>query len=345
MAVRVGLIGYGLAGKVFHAPLFPKAGLEFAAVASSRPEEVRRDHPDVQVYASPAELCADANIDLIVVAAPSDHHVPLMLEALAAGKHVVSDKPFAPSVAEADGVIAAAKKANRIVSCFQNRRWDSDFLTLRKLMDEGVLGEVHSYRAHFEFFRPEVGGIWQEQPGKATGLHYDLGSHLIDQALVLFGTPDWLSADITSQRPDGKVVDGFHIRMAKGRQRIDLMASVLAADFSTRYAVHGTLGSYMKKHMDVQEEQLRGGITAEDPGYGIEPQERWAEVTRLEKGKLFARREPSVPGTHHEYYRLLGEAIERGGPPPVLAEEARETIRMIEAAKQSSEEGRRIAFL
>ncbi|TQV80582.1 oxidoreductase [Denitrobaculum tricleocarpae] len=344
MTVRVGLIGYGLAGRVFHAPLFPKAGLELAAVASSRPDDVKKDHPDARIYATPKELCADENVDLIVVAAPSDLHVPLMLKALAAGKHVVSDKPFTPSVAEADNVIAAAKKANRIVSCFQNRRWDSDFLTMRKLMGEGALGDVHSYRAHFEFFRPEVSDIWQDQPGKATGLHYDLGSHLIDQALVLFGTPDWLSADITSQRPGGKVVDGFHIRMAKGRQRIDLMASVLSADFSTRYAVHGTQGSYMKKHMDIQEEQLRGGMTPEDPGYGVEPQDRWAEVTVLEKGKLFARREPSVPGAHYEYYRLLGEAIERGGRPPVLAEEARETIRMIEAAKRSSEEGRRIEF-
>lgn len=342
MAVRVGLIGYGLAGRVFHAPLFAKAGLELAAVASSRPDDVKKDHPDAQVYATPQELFKDEAVDLIVVAAPSDLHYPLTLEALAAGKHVVSDKPFTPSVTEADAVIAAAEKANRIVSCFQNRRWDSDFLTLRKLIEDGKLGEIHSYRAHFEFFRPEVSDIWQDMPGKATGLHYDLGSHLIDQALVLFGTPDWLSADISSQRPGGKVVDGFHIRMAKGRQRIDLFASVLSADFSTRYAVHGTQGSYMKRHMDIQEEQLRSGMTPEDPGYGVEPQDRWAEVTSLVKGKLFARREPSVPGAHHEYYRGVREAIERGGRPPVLAEEARETIRMIEAAKQSSEEGRRI---
>ncbi len=344
MAVRVGLIGYGLAGRVFHAPLFAKAGLELAAVASSRPEEVKKDYPDAKVYATPQELFGDEAVDLVVVAAPSDLHYPLTLEALAAGKHVVSDKPFTSSVLEADAVIAAAEKANRIVSCFQNRRWDSDFLTLRKLIEDGVLGEVHSYRAHFEFFRPEVSDIWQDQPGKATGLHYDLGSHLIDQALVLFGTPDWLSADIASQRPGGKVIDGFHIRMAKGRQRIDLMASVLSPDFSTRYAVHGTQGSYMKKHMDIQEEQLRGGMTPEDPGYGIESEDRWAKVTSLVKGKLFARQEPSIPGAHYEYYRGMGEAIERGGRPPVLAEEARQTIRMIEAARQSSEEGRRIEF-
>ncbi|WP_282609055.1 Gfo/Idh/MocA family oxidoreductase [Pelagibius sp. Alg239-R121] len=342
MTVRVGLIGYGLAGSVFHAPLFPAAGLDLVAVVSSRVDQIKHDHPNVRVYATAVELLADDGVDLVVIAAPSDQHAPLMLEALTAGKHVVSDKPFTATAAEADAVIVAAEKANRIASCFQNRRWDSDFLTLCKLVATGTLGEIYSYRAHFEFFRPNVTEAWRDKPAPATGIHYDLGAHLIDQALVLFGPPDWISADITVQRPGGRVEDGFHIRMGKGKKRIDLFAAYLAPDFSTRFAVHGSQGSFVKRYMDVQESQLRSGLTPADSGYGIEPEDHWAEVTTLVDGQPVARREPSVPGAHHLYYRGIREAIERGARAPVLAEEARETIRMIEAAKRSSEEGRRI---
>lgn len=344
MAPRVGLIGYGLAGSVFHAPLFPAAGLELAAVVSSRVEQIKADYPDAKVYSAPAELFADKDIDLVVIAAPSDQHAPLLMAALAAGKHVVSDKPFTATVAEAEIVIAAAEKANRIASCFQNRRWDSDFLTLCKLVAQGTLGEIYSYRAHFEFFRPNVTESWRDNPAPATGVHYDLGAHLIDQALVLFGTPDWLSADVTVQRPGGRVQDGFHMRMGKGNKRIDLFSTYLAPDFSSRYAVHGSQGSFVKRHMDVQEAQLRNGMTPLDSDYGVEPETHWAEVTTLNDGKPVTHREPSVPGAHHLYYRGIREAIERGVRPPVLAEEARETIRIIEAAKRSSDEGRRIVF-
>ncbi len=344
MAPRVGLIGYGLAGSVFHAPLFPAAGLELAAVVSSREEQIRRDHPDAKIYAAPAELFADDDIDLVVIAAPSDQHAPLLMAALAAGKHVVSDKPFTATVEEADAVVKAAEKANRIASCFQNRRWDSDFLTLCKLVGQGTLGEIYSYRAHFEFFRPNVTEAWRDYVAPARGIHYDLGAHLIDQALVLFGTPDWLSADITVQRPGGRVEDGFHIRMGKGNKRIDLFSTYLAPDFSTRYAVHGSQGSFVKRHMDIQEAQLRGGMTPQDEGYGIEPEEHWAEVATIRDGEPSMQREPSVPGAHYLYYRGIRDAIEKGVRPPVLAEEARETIRMIEAAKRSSDEGRRIVF-
>lgn len=344
MAVRVGLIGYGLAGSVFHAPLFPAAGLELTAVVSSRVEQIKADYPDAKIYAAPSDLFADEDIDLVVIAAPSDQHAPLLMAALAAGKHVVSDKPFTATVAEADAVIAASENANRIASCFQNRRWDSDFLTLCKLVAEGRLGEITSYRAHFEFYRPNVTEAWRDYAAPARGIHYDLGAHLIDQALVLFGTPDWVSADITVQRPGGRVEDGFHIRMGKGKKRIDLFSTYLAPDFSTRYAVHGSQGSFVKRHMDVQEAQLRSGMTPLDEGYGVEPEDHWAEVTSLVDGAPVSRREPSVRGAHHLYYRGIREAIEQGTRPPVLAEEARETIRVIEAAKRSSDEGRRITL-
>ncbi len=343
MTLKVGLVGYGLAGKVFHAPLFPAAGLELAAVASSSPAKVTADHPGVRVHATPAELFADPAVDLVVLATPSPTHPALMLEALAAGKHVVSDKPFTPTVTEAEAVIAAAAKAGRIATCFQNRRWDSDFLTLKQLIESGELGEIRSYRAHFEFYKAEIGDRWQEKPAPGVGIHYDLGAHLIDQALQLFGLPDWVEGDLVVQRDGGEIADGFHARLGRGSLRVDLFGSYYAPDHSTRYAIHGTKGSYMKRFMDIQEDQLRAGMTPMDAGYGIEPEERWARVTTYAGGEASTRAEPSIPGAHQQFYALLREAIESGGQPPVLAEEARDTIRVIEAIRESSESGRRVS--
>ncbi|WP_299617665.1 oxidoreductase [Pelagibius sp.] len=342
MTLRVGLVGYGLAGKVFHAPLFAAAGLDLVAVASSDSAKVHADHPDARVHPTPAALFADPDVDLAVLATPSPTHPGLMLEALAAGKHVVSDKPFTPSVAEADAVIAAAAAAGRVATCFQNRRWDSDFLTLKALIEAGELGEIKSYRAHFEFFRPEVTERWQEAPAPGVGIHYDLGAHLIDQALHLFGLPDWVEGDLVSQRRGGQIADAFHARMGKGDLRIDLFASYCVPDPSTRYAVHGTHGSYMKRFMDIQEDQLRAGMTPLDEGFGVEPQDRWARVTTYQDGQASTRFEPSLPGAHHRFYALLREALESGTPPPVRAEEARDTIRLIEMIRDSSDSGARL---
>ncbi|WP_420346820.1 oxidoreductase [Pelagibius sp.] len=343
MALKVGVVGYGLAGKVFHAPLFPAAGMDLVAVASSDAAKVQADHPGVTVHPTPAALFADPDVELAVLATPSPTHAPLMLEALAAGKHVVSDKPFTPTAAEAEQVIAAAAEAGRIATCFQNRRWDSDFLTLRKLIDEGALGEIKSYRAHFEFYKGEVADRWQERPAPGVGIHYDLGAHLIDQVLQLFGLPDWVEGDLVIQRQGGEIPDGFHARMGHGALRVDLFANYYAPDHSTRYAVHGSRGSYMKRFMDIQEDQLRAGMTPLDDGYGVEPQDRWARVTTYDGGAASSRFEPSIPGAHHRFYALLREAIETGTPPPVLAEEARDTIRVIEAIAESSKTGRRVA--
>ncbi len=348
MAVQVGLVGYGLAGKVFHAPLFPAAGLELAAVASSDRSKVLADHPNARVYSTPNELFADTDIDLIVLASPTPTHAPLMMEALAAGKHVVADKPFTATSAQADEVIAKAERVGRMVTCFQNRRWDSDFLTLRKLIDSGELGQITSYRAHFDGYKPAVRDRWQERAAPGVGIHFELGAHLVDQALQLFGLPDWIEGDVFTQRPnqvaDEAIYDCFHVRMGKGMARIDLFASFLIPDYDIRYAVHGTKGSYIKSHMDIQESQLRAGMTPLSPGYGIESAERHARVTTYADGARQTRHEPSVPGAHHRFYELLRQAIEAwpNSQPPVLAREARDTIRVIEAIVESSKAGQRV---
>ena len=347
MTVRAGLTGYGLSGQVFHAPLFEAAGIDLTCVASSNAEKVHADFPGITVHPNYDALLADDKVDLVVLATPSELHAEQLIKALAAGKHVIAEKPFTTTVAEADAVIAAAKSANRIATCFQNRRWDGDYLTIRQLIDSDVLGDVRSYRAHFDIYRPLQPEVWREKPGAATGVHYDLGTHLADQALALFGRPDWVQGDLAAQRPGARVVDTCHIRMGYGKDdlRVDLFGSLFPTDDTCRFCVHGTKGSYIKRYMDVQEEQMRGGMKATEKGFGIEPESRWGRLTlAVTDTETTASTHPTLPGTHYEIYAQLKAAIENNTPPPVLMDEARLTMQVIEAAVESSESGRRVVF-
>ena len=347
MTVRAGLVGYGLSGQVFHAPLFEAAGVDLQCVASSNAAKVQADFPGMTVHPNYEALLADDSVDLVVLATPSELHAEQLLKALAAGKHVIAEKPFTTTVAEADDVIAAAKSANRIATCFQNRRWDGDFLTIRQLIDSDVLGDVRSYRAHFDIYRPLQPDVWREKPGAATGAHYDLGTHLTDQALTLFGKPDWVQGDLASQRPGARVVDTCHIRMGYGRNdlRVDLFASLFPTDDTSRFSVHGTKASYIKRHMDVQESQMRAGMKATEEGFGIEPESHWGRLTTAKSDvETVASTHPTLPGRHYEIYAQLKASIENHTPPPVLMEEARLTMRVIEAVVESSESGSRVNF-
>ncbi|MGQ7847158.1 oxidoreductase [Granulosicoccus sp. 3-233] len=342
--LRIGLVGYGLAGKVFHSPLYAAAGVELVAVASSDAAKVHVDHPGVRVHADAATLLADSDVELVVLATPSFTHAPLMLEALAAGKHVLSDKPFTATVAEADAVIAAADSAGRVASCYQNRRYDADFLTLRNLIDSGRLGEIVHHESHYDRFNPAPRDRWQEQARPGVGLHYDLGAHLIDQALVLFGLPDWLQADVQKQREGSAIIDNFHVRMGKGRCRIELSAGMLVADNSLRYRVHGTAASWSKHHVDPQEDQLRHqGIGPEDASYGREPEAHWGTLTEAGAGQSKTSRTEALRGDWPRFYRELSIAIRQGTPPPVTASEARNVIAVIEAMLESSRTGSRVS--
>ncbi len=195
--LRVGLVGYGYAGKTFHAPLLGTApGITLAAIASSKPDVVLADWPEVTVYPTPEALIAAAEIDLVVIATPNDTHAPLASAALAAGKHVVVDKPFTLTVAEAEALQAQAAQVGRVLSVFHNRRWDADFLGLQQLLASGRLGRVTEFTSRFDRYRPEVRQRWREAATIGAGIWYDLGPHLIDQALTLFGLPDAISADL-----------------------------------------------------------------------------------------------------------------------------------------------------
>jgi scyllo-inositol 2-dehydrogenase (NADP+) len=344
MTLRAGLIGYGLAGRVFHAPLLQASGIEVVMVATRRKDEVARDLSHAKVVSDPMVVATNPDLDLVVVASPNNTHFPLALAALQAGRSVVIDKPFTHTVAEAEQLMETARAQGRLLSAFHNRRWDSDFLTLRRCMERRDLGEIMSYECHFDRFRPQVSDRWREKPVPGVGLLFDLGPHLIDQALVLFGWPDWLAADLNIQRTGSVVDDDFRILMGKGKLRILLSATQMAAAPGPKFVVHGDRGSFMKQGMDVQENQLKAGMRPGDAGFGVEPTEQAASVTVMHKDIAETTVLPSLPGNYLAYYAGIRNALESGGPAPVSAEDARDSMRILELACRSHREGARISL-
>lgn len=341
--VRTGLIGYGTAGRYFHAPLIQaEPRLALVAVASSRREEIARDLPGVAAVAEPEALIDDPAIALVVIASPNASHFPLARHALEAGKHVVVDKPITVQVAEADALIALARRQGRLLSVFQNRRWDSGFLTLRALLEEDRLGEVMRYEARFDRFRPQPKSGWREAPqAPGAGVLYDLGAHLIDQALLLFGRPEAVSADVFVQRAQAQVPDAFELDLYYGRRRVLLGVSSLIAGPGPQLAVHGERASFLRDGLDGQEAALRAGRRPGMPGWGEEPP---AHRARLIDGD--GRETPLVNarGSYESYYRGIAAALLDGAPPPVRAEQARDALALIELAQRSAAEGRRLRW-
>ena len=343
--IQVGLVGYGMAGTVFHAPLISSvADLELKKIVSSNPAKVIADYPDAKVVSSLDELLDDPAIELVVVAAPNTVHFSSAKQALEAGKHVVVDKPFTNSTQDAEELIALAAKQNRLVSVFQNRRWDNDFLTLKNSIQSGLLGEIYSYEAHYDRFRPNVQHRWREQDLPGSGMLYDLGAHLIDQALHLFGTPKTVLADLQKQRSGSEVVDYFHILLDYGKLRVILHSSCIVRQPGPHFQLHGDRGSFIKYGLDSQEDLLKAGGRPGDAGWGADKPEFYGEITFDNSGLTVKGKVETLAGTYEEYYRQLAKAIREGQPLPVTATEARNTIKVIELAKQSSEQRKAVDF-
>ena len=345
----VGLIGYGLAGKVFHAPLIAAAetaGLKLARISSGSadPDEVRRAYPGVTLDPNPQAMLADASIGLIVVATPNASHYELARAALEAGKHVVVDKPFVLSSAEGEELIALAKGKGLLLSVFQNRRWDNDFLTLRSWVDSGRLGPVHSYYAHFDRYAPQVKVRWKEQEQPGAGILWDLGSHLIDQALQLFGLPLAVTADLSVQREGAQVEDYFHLTLDYGNRKAVLRAGMQVCAPGPRYEVHGTQGSFTKYGIDGQETALKEGARPGDAGWGGDDAANYATVTLVTDGVAAGARVATIAGSYESYYTGMGRAITGGEPVPVEANDALNVVRVIEAARRSHSERRTVDF-
>lgn len=333
--IRVGLIGYGYASKTFHAPLIVGTpGMELAAVSSSDETKVHADWPTMPVVSDPHHLFNDPSIDLIVVPTPNDTHFPLAKAALEAGKHVVVDKPFTVTLSQARELDALAKSRGQLLSVFHNRRWDSDFLTLKTLLADGTIGEVAYFESHFDRFRPQVRNRWREQAGVGSGIWYDLGPHLLDQAITLFGLPVSLTVDLAQLRPGAQATDYFHAVLAYPQRRVVLHGSLLAAAESARYIVHGTRGSYIKYGLDPQEDRLKAGerLPQEDWGYDMRD-----GVLTLAQGEVMAEQTLlTVPGNYPAYYAAIRDALTGHGENPVPAVQAIQVMELIELGIESA---------
>ena len=342
--IGVGLIGFGAAGSILHASLIDAEELlHLRAVATRRRERVHAMFPGMRVATAPAELLEAPDIDLVVVSVPNAAHHELVRAALSAGKHVVVDKPFVPTTAEADELIGLANSSGRLISVFHNRRWDNDFLTVERCVRTGLLGEVSTYIARYDRFRPELQGTWVEEDLPGSGLLLDLGSHLIDQALHLFGPPEAVMGDVRAQRPGAVVDDYFHVVLGYDRLRVILHAGSLVRAPGPRFEVHGDKGSFVKHGTDPQEPALRSGKRPGDPDWGLEPPHHHGTLTTDLSGLAVTGTLATVPGAYESFYREMAHAILGDGAVPVAPEEARTTIWMIECARRSSREGRVIA--
>lgn len=338
---KTALVGYGFVGKTFHAPLIAATpGLVLHTVVSSDPAKVLADHPDVKVAPDLDAALADPEIDLVVIATPDPLHAPQAHAALDAGKAVVIDKPFAVTLDEARGVADHAQRAGKLLSIFHNRRWDSDFLTLKALIADGSLGEIVQYESHFDRFRPVVRDRWREKPG--AGVLLDLGPHLIDQALTLFGPPQAVFADIAVQKDGGQAGDYFHLLLRYSRLRVLLHASQMTVASDLRMAVHGTKGSFVKQGLDQQENDLKAGIVPGSEGWGADP--RPGTLTVPDGEGSASRVVESVPGDYLAYYAAIRDALSGHGPNPAPPEEALTVMELIDLAARSAAEGRELAL-
>jgi scyllo-inositol 2-dehydrogenase (NADP+) len=330
--IRVGLIGYGHAGSIFHAPLIgAEPRLELGAVATSRREQVERDLPGVRCAPSSANLFGDESIDLIVIASPNETHRELALAALRAGKHVVVDKPLANSSREAAELIEAAARAGRTLSVFQNRRWDGDFLTVKRLIADGSLGRLSYYEARFDRYRPQIKAGWREEEKEGSGLLFDLGSHLVDQALNLFGPPDGVSGVVERQRPGVRVDDYFRVELSYGPMRVVLGASMLAQTPGPKFLVRGDAGTFEKYGLDSQEDALKWGRRPGGDGWGRDSADHYGTLTTADA----SRRIETLPGSYQDYYAGLAACLLDGAPNPVPAEDAKRALSVLEAARRS----------
>ncbi|EKP0261407.1 oxidoreductase [Aeromonas sobria] len=343
-SLNAALVGYGFAGKTFHAPfLSTTPGLSLGWVVSRDAAKVQADLPGCRV-GSLEQVLSDETVDLVVIATPNDTHAPLARQALLAGKHVVIDKPFALDLAEAKGLVELAQKQQRLLSIFHNRRWDGDFLTVRRLLAEGALGQIAQFESHFDRYRPEVRQRWREAGGPGSGLWFDLGPHVLDQALQLFGQPDWLQADLAGQRPGALADDYFHVVLGYGERsgelRVVLHGSCLVSATMPRFVIHGSQGSFVKFGMDVQEDQLKQGLRppAADWGHDNQP----GQLSRIVDDQLQQQSVVGEAGDYGAYYRGVCAAIRGEGSNPVPACEALAVMALLDLARQSHREGKRL---
>jgi scyllo-inositol 2-dehydrogenase (NADP+) len=338
----VGIVGFGYSGRTIHAPLIRAVGMCVKAIVSSRAEMAASVCPDARIFGDLGALLESDDVDLVVITTPNHLHVSQAIACLRAGRHVVIDKPAALDCSQFDELMAVAESCDRKIAVFHNRRWDGDFLTVQRLLNTSALGEISSFESRWDRYRPQVPARWRENRNRGGGLLLDLGPHLVDQALRLFGRPHWVQASVIAQRTGATVDDAVEILMARGPLLVKLGASSLAPAPAPRFRVNGMQGTFVKTGLDVQEQQLRSGADPLAVDFGCEPESQFGAITAAKDAAT--QSVTAERGCWMEFYRLMRASIEHSEPVPVPLHEAREVTEVLDAARRSSSEGRRVVL-
>jgi len=337
--IDVGLIGFGLAGRAFHAQVIRAVpGLRLAAIMQRSGDEAAKQYPDVRIVRSVAELLSVPEIRLVVIATPNETHAPIARECLAAGRDVVVDKPFTTTLEEAVELVEFAKSRGRLITVYQNRRYDGDFQAARQLVSDGLLGRIVRFETNYDRYRPELKrGAWRERKEPGSGILFDLGPHLIDHALLLFGLPEAVTADVRVERDSAIVDDAFDVMLNyPAGMRAVLRSTMLATAQRPRFVLHGTRGSFFKQTFDPQEINLRRGHAPENSPWGGEPPEDWGVLT-VAQGDTFTQRSiPSATCDYRDYYANVRDALLGREELAVTPEWALNVMRVLEMATESS---------
>ncbi|HVJ09087.1 MAG TPA: oxidoreductase [Acidisarcina sp.] len=335
--IRTCVIGFGQAGRFFHtAVVHAVPGLELTGIVQRHGNEAAQEYPSATIYREAQDAIDDPRLQLIVVATPNESHFDLARRALEAGKHVVVDKPFTLSSSDAAKLVELSRAKNLVLSAYQNRRWDGDFLTLKDLVDAHKVGSLVSYESHFDRWRPQrKPEVWRESGAAGGGLTWDIGPHLIDQALVLFGPPKAVFADIRTEREGAITDDAFDIRLYYPKLSVLLRVTSLALVPGPRFAIYGNKGCYIKYGLDPQEEALKRGERFESPAWGTEPPQNWGILTLEEEGAHVAMPVETRTGDYRGYYANVRDAILGRAPLAVTGSQAWRVIRMVELVLES----------
>lgn len=351
--LNVAIVGYGLGGKVFHAPLVKSTeGMKVSGIVTrsqEKKDQANTDLPSAEIFGSFEELLFKADqFDIAVITTPNTEHAPQAIAAMKAGLHVVVDKPVAINSGQCRQMIEVSKATGKLLSVFQNRRWDADFLTVKKLIERGALGKVSRFESRFERWRPQPKpNSWRESSAAEAGggLLFDLGSHAIDQATYLFGKPTEVYAEMDIRRSGIKSDDDSFVSLSfENGIRAHIWVSLVSASAGPRFRVLGSAGSYTKAGVDPQEEALRNGKTPLDADWGMEPEALWGSLSQYKDDIHIEGKVESLRGCHQKFYELMRDAVKGLGPVPVKAEEALQTMEIIELARNSASRKQSLAM-
>ncbi len=337
--ISTAVISYGISAKTFHIPfIISNPAFSLNMIMQRHGNTAKENHKEAVIVNEFDSVLSDKSIELVVIASPNITHHPYAKQAMLAGKHVVVEKPFTNTVEEAKELVDISNQTGKICAVFHNRRYVADFLTMKHIIEKGLLGETREFFSHYDRYRPDprTYGLWREEELPGSGVFYDLGPHLIDQALVLFGKPSFITADIRKQKHYSKVDDYFDIKLDYGKLIVTLHSSMLVREMGPRYMIHGTKGSFIKTGEDPQEELLKSGILPTDKDWGKEDPAFFGLIHTERDGEIIKEIYPSLQGGYGQFYQNLHNTIRNGAPLNERPEDGYNVIRLIELAFQSS---------